>query len=333
MVSGRPDDAGFEFEVSKAIEKRTGRKPHGIFVPFEILSHRAISKGGDGSYLVPIAHYGDSFIELLRNQTQVLRLGATVLTGEKGDISIPKQTAASEAHWLTEWSEIPFSNPSFTSVTLTPKTLAGRVAFSRKMLIQSVPDVETIIRKDLSQILAIELDRVAINGSGTNPEPRGVLNTTGVNVVEIGTNGGVPIWAHIVEMIAAIENYNARGTGFLTSPKIKAKLSATFRNSTYGEQPIWEVGPDGEGRVGGSPALASGNVPSNFTKGTETNLSAIIFGDWTNLMIGQWGILDLMTDPYTMASTGGVIVRAMLETDIGIRNAEAFSVIKDAATA
>ncbi len=332
MMTNDWKEAGFEREASRAVEQKLGRKAQGVFVPGEVLQMRALSKGvgADGGYTVATNLLAESFIELLRNKTQVINLGATIIGNLVGDVAIPKQTGSATAYWVAEGSDITLSQQTFGQVALSPKTLAARTQFTRKLLLQSTPDIEQIVRNDLSNVLAVELDRAAINGSGTNNEPTGVLNTTGIGVVAIGTNGGSPTWDHIVSLIGSVEQNNVLGTGFLTNSKVKAALSRTFKNSTYGEIPVWEYAENGEGRLAGYKALTSANMPSNFAKGTGTNLSAIIFGNWSDLLIGQWGVLDLLLDPYTLAASGGMQLRAMLDLDIAIRHPESFAVIKDA---
>lgn len=334
MMTNNRDDAPFEYEASRAVERQLGKKAQGIFVPGEVLQARALTKGtaADGGYTVATDLLAANFIETLRNQTQVINLGATLLSGLVGDVAIPKQTGAASAYWLSEGSDITLSQQTFGQVAMSPKTLGARTQFTRKLLLQATPAIEEIVRNDLATVLAIELDRAAINGSGQNNQPTGILGTTGIGVVSIGTDGGVPTWGNIVDLIGSVEQNNIIGNGFLTNAKVKAKLSKTFTNVTYGEDPVWQPGTNGGGMLGGYQALVSGNVPSNLTKGTGTNLSAIVFGNWRDLIIGQWGALDLLLDPYTLAASGGMQVRAMLELDIAVRHAESFSVIKDAVT-
>lgn len=334
MMTNNREEAPFEFEASRAVEQRLGKKVQGVFVPGEVLQ-RGLTKGtaADGGYTVATDLLAASFIDTLRNQTQVINLGAMMLSGLVGDVAIPKQTGAATGYWVSEGSDITASQQTFGQVALSPKTLGARTQFTRKLLLQSTPAIEEIIRNDLARVLSIELDRAAINGSGTNNQPKGILSTTGIGDVPIGTDGGAPTWGHIVDLVAQVEQFNVNGNGFLTNAKVKAKLSKTFTNATYGDEPVWQPGTNGGWTLAGYPALVSGNVPSNLTKGASSGVcSAIIFGNWQDLIIGQWGALDLLLDPYTLAASGGMQVRAMLELDIAVRHAESFAAIKDALT-
>lgn len=194
-------------------------------------------------------------------------------------------------------------------------------------------DVEQLVRSDLAAVIALEIDRVAIEGSGSGNEPTGILNTTGIGSVVIGTDGGAPTYNHIVDLLTEVAQDNAdEGTlAFLTNSKVRGKLLKTEKSSGTGMY-VWESGNDGDGRMIGFRAAVSNQVPSDVTKGVGTNLSAILFGSWNNLLIGDWSGLDLQIDPYTLGTSGGVRVIALHDVDVAVRHAEAFSLIVDATT-
>jgi len=225
------------------------------------------------------------------------------------------------------------SQPAFDQVSLTPNTVGGFTDYTRKMLLQSTPDIEFLVRSDLATTVATEIDRVAINGSGTGAEPTGILNTSGIGSVAGGTNGAAPTWANIVDLESAVANSNAdvAALGYLTNSKVRGKLKQTEKASSTG-QFVWggDTAEPGLGLLNGYQAGVSNNVPSNLSKGTGTNLSAIIFGNFADLLIGQWGILDLLVDPYTFSSTGTVRVVALQDVDVSVRHAESFAAMLDA---
>lgn len=331
-------DAGLEREVSQEIERKTGKRAQGLYIPFEALKTRALSKGtpSEGGYLVETTLLADNFIEALRNKANVIALGATVLNGLRGDVAIPKQTAAATAYWVAEGSAPTASQQTFGQVTLNPKTVGAITTFTRKLMLQSSPAIEQLVRDDLMKLIGVELDRAAINGSGASNQPTGILKTTGIGAVAIGTDGGAPAHSHIVglESEVAIDNADLGALAYLTNAKVRGKLRQVFANATYGELPLWADSAEaGVGKLNGYKALVSNNVPFNLTKGTGTNLSAILFGNWADLLIGIWGNgLDILVDPYTNADTGNVRVRVFLDMDIAVRNAESFAAIVDAIT-
>lgn len=332
---------GLEIEASRAVAQKLGREPQGIFVPSEVLMARDLTVGTDsaGGYLRPTDHYAEGFIDILRNATHVINLGATELNELRGDVSIPSQTGSATGYWLEEGQAPTESNLTFGQVLIKPKTVGGFIDYSRKMMLQASPDIEMLVRRDLAGVIAVEVDRVAINGSGSGAEPLGILNTSGVGSVAIGANGGAPTWSHMLQLEEALATSNADvgSIGYLTNPKVRRKLKESTKVSAdAGAGFIWEASPGdalGFGRINGYRAAASNNVPSGLTKGSASGVcSAIILGNWADLVIGRWGALDILVDPYAMSTSGGVRVVALLDCDMALRHAASFAVIKDALT-
>lgn len=330
--------AGLELEASRAMSQKLGREAQGIFIPPEVMLQRDMTVGtaSEGGYLRPTEHLGDSFIDVLRNASHVMTLGVSQLNGLRGDVSIPKKTGTSTAYWVTEGSAPTESGMAFSQVSLSPKTVAGWSDFTRKLLLQSSPDIETLVRADLAATLAVEIDRAAINGSGVGAEPLGILNTSGIGSVAIGDNGGAPTWEHVLdlEQALALSNADAGALAYLATTKIRRKLKSTLKVSgDAGAGFVWQDGNEpGVGAMNGYRAMASNNLPSTLTKGTGTNLSALILGNWSDLFIGQWGGLDILVDPFSLSTSGGFRVTAFLDVDIALRRAASFAAIKDAVT-
>lgn len=335
-------DCGFEIEVSRAFAQKTGREARGLWVPPEVLLQQrdlVVGTPAYGGNLRPTEYDAAHFIEILRKRCHVMNLGATVITGLRGNLAIPSQTGSAQAYWVTENGAVTESQPIFGQVNMAPKTCGGFTDYSRKMVLQSAPEIEMIVRKDLAGIIAVELDRVAVAGSGTGAEPLGVLGTSGIGSVAIGTNGGAPGWDHMLalEEALAIANADTTTIAYMTNQKVRRKLKGTTKVSgDAGAGFIWEgIGADdpGWGRVNGYRSVASGNVPSNLTKGTSAGVcSAIILGNWSDLIIGQWGGLDILVDPYTGATAGTHRVVALQDVDIAVRRVASFVAIMDALT-
>ena len=147
-------------------------------------------------------------------------------------------------------------------------------------------DVESFVRNDLATVLALAIDLAAINGSGSNNQPTGILNTSGIGSVAGGTNGLAPAWSHLVDLESAVSIANADvGTlGYLTNAKVRGKLKQTSKVSGQNGF-IWEAGNT---PVNGYMAGVSNQVPSNLTKGSSSGVcSAILFGNFADLIIGQ----------------------------------------------
>jgi HK97 family phage major capsid protein/HK97 family phage prohead protease len=329
--------AKFEREVSDAVGTKMGKSAQGFFVPAEV-QRRDLTVGtnADGGYTVGTNLLSGSFIDMLRNKMMVQRMGAQFLTGLTGQIAIPRQTGGATAYWVAESGAPTESKQAFDQVTMTPKTLGAFTDISRKLLLQSSIDVEGFVRNDLATVVALAIDLAAINGSGSSNQPTGILATSGIGDVAGGTNGLAPTWAHIIELWSDLANANADfgSMGVLTNAKVIGKLMSTLKASGVAGYICEDFpGTDGMTNIGGLRAGVSNQVPSNLTKGTSSGVcSAIINGNWSDLIIGQWGTLDLMVDPYTGSTSGTVRVVALQDVDIAVRHAESFTAMKDALT-
>lgn len=354
--------AAFEYECSRTVADQLKRSARGIMVPLEVSRQnlivnvnqlrqiarqygmllpaqwqRDMTVGTDaaGGYLVGTDHLAANFIEMLRNRMMTRNLGALVLSGLVGDVAIPKQTGGATAYWVAEGGDVTESTPATGQLALAPKTCGALSDISRKLLIQSSPDAEMLVRNDLSATLALALDAAGIAGTGASNQPTGILYTTGIGDVAGDTNGAAPDWADIVglETEVSIDNADVGALAYLTNAKVRGKLKQTEKAANTA-QFIWENGLEpGFGMLNGYRAAASNQVPSNLDKGTSTGVcSAIIFGNWGDLVYGLWGTVDITVDPYTQAPSGTVRVVALQDADVGVRHAESFSAMQDALT-
>ncbi|NPD16487.1 phage major capsid protein [Xinfangfangia sp. D13-10-4-6] len=279
-------------------------------------------------------HAGESFIDALRPEVQVMNLGATVLQGLVENVSIPRMVSGPSAEWVAENSAVTESDPVFDSVSLTLHQLAARTQVSRKVLKQSLPGIDALLQADLRKAIAVALDDAAVNGSGVAPEPRGILATSGIGSVALGTNGAALAFPKIAALMAEVEGENVSGTsyGWLMSHKLKAALMSQLTADAAVDMILQNTATAGW-QIAGYKAAFSSLVPSNGTKGTGTGLSTLIFGNWSDLIIGQWGGIDLVVDNVTEAAKGGVRLIAWSEWDIATRHPQSFAKVTDAVTA
>lgn len=333
MLEGNWDLAPFEKEVSDELANRIGKPAQGFYVPVDIYDNtmvRALQKGEGtaGGYTVATELLVEQFIELLRDKLVVRKLGARVLSGLIGDIAIPKQTGGATAYWVNEGVAPAESQQAFGQVVLRPKTVGAYTDITRKLLLQSSLDVESFVREDIMLTIALAIDKAAIAGSGQNNQPLGILNTTGVALV---TTGGSVGYEHVVKLETELASANADvgKLAYLTNARVRGILKTTFINPNYSAIPIWmDAGTgDGTGIVNGYKAMVSNQVPNNL--GENQNRSAIIFGNWDDLIIGEWGAIDIQVNPYVLGTSGTVRVRILQDVDIAIRHPESFAVIKD----
>lgn len=325
--------SGYEAEISQELAKRYGKDPRGFYVPTDIFKRDILtSSPANGSNLVPEEWLGSEFVDALRANVVVMGMGARMISGLKGDVAIPAMNATTAVAFVAENNAPTEGAPSFRQITMSPKTLAGYVDISRKLMMQSDPSVDQLLRDDITRQFAVKIDDVAIEGGGAN-EPTGILGTNGIGSVAMGTNGGAITYAKLVDLEreVAIDNALTGSLSFLTNPKVVSAMRKTARQSS---------GVEGNfilndtNNVLGYNVVSTTTVPSDLTKGTSSGVcSAVIFGNFNELMIGMWGGLDILVDPYTGSSTGATRIAMFQDIDIKLRHAESFAAIKDVTTA
>jgi HK97 family phage major capsid protein/HK97 family phage prohead protease len=322
--------AAFERECSDAVSSKLGKSARGFFLPHDVQKRDlVVGTASAGGNLVATDLLAGDFISLLRNAMVIMGMGTRMLTGLNGNVAIPRQNGAGTAYWVAESNAPTESQQAFDQVTMSPKTVGAFTDISRKLLAQSSLDVEALVQQDLATVLGLAIQQAAINGSGASNQPSGLLTLITPSVAG-GTDGAAPTWAHMVELETDVSVANADvGTlSYLTNAKVRGKLKGTSKVSGQNGF-VWE---GGDTPVNGYRAAVTNAVPSNLTKGSGSNLSAVIYGNFADLLIGMWGTLDLMVDPYSLSTSGTVRVVALQDVDVAIRHAESFATMVDAIT-
>jgi HK97 family phage major capsid protein len=339
---GRGRFDGLEAEASREVELKSGLRAQGFFVPNQLLGNQTrtdniVGVASLGGNLVATNLAAGSFIEILRNRAWVAKLGARVLDGLVGNLCIPRQTTAATAYWLTEIASTTQSNTAFDQLTLQPKCITGHEVYSKLALAQSSPSIDMLIRDDLVNIIALGIDKAAISGAG-GAEPTGIANTAGITTVTLGAAGVAPTFAHMVslESAVALGNADVGSLAYLTNSSVRGKLKQTPRTTISGAAMVWETPAgvrDGSGIVNGYLAACSNQIANNATVGTLTNsCSAAFFGNFNDLVLAQWGSIDLVVDIFSAAATREVKVYAHQYCDVGVRHAKSFSAFFDGQT-
>lgn len=343
---------GIEGEVSREIARRCGKAPEGFYLPLggnpEIrdmmypgMEHRDLTTttGAGTIFNRPESE----LIDLLRGKLVVRELGATVMTGMRGVFSIPRQTGTASFSWLGEGASVTPTTQTFDQVGFVPHFGLAATGLTRLLLNQSSLDAEQMVKDDLAALIARELDKAAISGPG-GVAPTGILNRTGIVArsagLALGANGGPIGWNNVVAMESLITTSNAdQGKcAYLTTPAMRGKLKSVAKvvagATATGSITLWENGDGpGVGDVNGYPAYTSTLVPSNITKGTGTNLSAIIFAYWKDLVVALWEGADVLCNPYSPQLSGGVVISLGMSADVQVKHDESFAVILDGSTA
>jgi HK97 family phage major capsid protein len=321
--------APYEADVSRAVAARIGRSntgEHTFFVPLDVQWAAAerqmqqqmqrdliVGTNTIGGYLVGTNTM--SFIEMLRNRSVVMRLGATTMPGLVGSVSIPKQTGAATAYWFaSEAGTATESTPAFGQLALTPKTVGGYVELSRQLLLQSTPNAEGIVNSDLARVIGLAVDAAAIAGPGTAGQPTGITGATGVGTANPSTGTAVT-YADMIRFQTTVAASNAMMPGFayVTTPTVAGVYMGKPR-FTNSDTPIWG-GNILDGQVVGARAMTSLQVGSGTVLG----------GDFSQVVIGEWGVLEIEANPYAQFQSGIVGVRALYSCDVGVRYGAAFA--------
>lgn len=308
--------AAFEFECSEAAQRQLGRTAQGILVPQDVLNSRAFNAGGaantpagaqTGQNLVATDFRSGSFIEMLRNRTTLMQLGS-VMGGLVGNVDIPKQTGGATAYWLGEGDDATEGSPTIGQLELSPKTVAAFTDITRRLLMQSTPDAEGIVRRDLTNAMAQAIDKAGYYGTGTGNQPRGLKNYTGINAVDFAALQ--PTYAELVQMETEIsaDNADIGQMGYVGNSRFRGAMKTSQKFTGTNGAPVWEAG----NTVNGYQSL----ITNQLVDGD------VFFGNFGDLLIGLWGGLDLTVDPYSLSRSGGLRIVVFQDVDMALRRVE-----------
>jgi HK97 family phage major capsid protein len=308
-------DAGLELEAHRELSKRfgAGQGKRSFYVPLDVQKRDLVaatpSAGGN-----LVATDNISFIDILRARSVVMRMGAMRMTGLVGNVTVPRQTGAATAAWLAnEGTAVSESDQTFGQMALSPKNVAAYTELSRQLMMQSSPSAEMIVMNDLAAVVALAVDSAAIQGTGLTGQPTGIVNTAGIGSVTGTTIGYAGILEFQTDVMAANALINPATSGYVTTPAVAALL-ATRQRFASTDTPLWEGGLM-DGRVAGFGAMSSTQMPA----------SRLLFGDFNQLVIAEWGALELDVNPYANFPAGITGVRAFYTVDVGVRYAASFA--------
>ena len=323
---------GLEADVAEMGAKeyeRLGLTKKGFVLPSATLRASAgqnYTTNADGGYAK--SEMAPRYIDGLKERMAVVKLGATVLSDLVG--SLPLVGAGSmTAQWLAEGATASVSKSTFARVTMTPHRNAIIGAFSKDLLRQTSIDVEQIVWNKIQQAHAELLESAAIAGTGSSNQPTGILSTSGIGSVAIGTNGGPITWAKVVELETKVNaaNGNRGKLAYLTNAKVIGDLKTIERASNTARFLL-----EGD-RINGYPIEWTNLVPSNLTKGTSSSkCSAMVFGNFEDLYIGHWGGIDVVVDPFTLAENGDVRIVLNSWDDCVVAEPKSFAAVVDLTT-
>lgn len=326
QVQGERVDASFERACHEELVKR-GVSPvkGGILVPLDIRRQHADPKGtgqrdlsivgGDavGGYLKGTDHLGSEFIDVLRNAMVLRRAGARVLSGLRGNVAIPKRTAGASSYWVAETAAPTEGANTFAQLALSPKCVGGFIDYTRELLLQSNPSIDGLVNGDLALSIATAIDLAGFHGTGADGQPQGIVGTSGVGA----TTATAVDFSKMLDFQTDVAAANALSgsCAYITTPAVAAILAAKPR-FTYATFGLWVGGILESADACGFRGYATNQITAGY----------MIFGDFSQVIIGEWGTLELLVNPFVTSSTRIIRVTAFQSVDVGLRYPAAFSV-------
>lgn len=315
-------------KTTRELAKELGIATQGVLVP---LARRTLTSftAGAGAEFSPTIQ-GD-IVDLMRPRMVSAEFGAKLEYYAGSKVSRPKITSDAVYTWLSEnpTTGVAASDLGTGSVDMAPRAVATRTTHTQQSLRTSTPEISRMIQMAHAARLAVAADAAVLAGAGGAAEPVGILNTVGVNIVAMGTNGAPVSYAKLCELEESIDLASApmEGLGFVTTPRIRSRMRQTqdFPTASAG-RPLW----DSSNTVLGHRAMTTTSMPASLTKGSSNGVChSAILGDFTQAVVAYWGALEVLVDPYTDAAKGLVHITSLLYLDVGIIQPGAFAVIRD----
>lgn len=312
--------AAFELEASRAVGDALGREAEGVFLPSDVLLEQGFTRSqntgtpAQGGVLVAQDYRGGSFIEMLRNRMALTGRGMMLLQGLKGNVDIPKQTGGGSFYWFGEDGEPNESEANFGLVTMTPHSAGMAIPMTRRMIQQSSPDIEALVRNDLLRGMALGLDATALVGHSSPDAPLSVRDRIFGDAIDWAGSAAFPSEDEMIDLETEVAAANA-DIGDLAYI-YNARTSGHLKKLRDGDGRRLEV--EKGGMVNDYPRVRTGQMASG----------EVIFGNWSDVIMGMWSGLDLRVDTATKAASDGKVLRVFTDIDVACRNTASFQMGK-----
>lgn len=319
--------AAMEFRASEAAAERVGKQTDNFVIPADVLrravggdfSRAALSTamtGGAGGHLVDTTLMTNSFIDLLRKRTTIMRLGR-VMGGLVGNVDIPKQVSGATGFWVGEGGNASETGPALGNILLSPKTVAAYSDLTRRLLMQSSMDAEALVRSDLAAALAQTIDLAGYYGSGTANQPLGLANYVGINAVPFVAVQ--PTHGELVNMETAIalDNADVDSMKYVANASFRGYAKQTAKFGAGTEATIWEPGNS----INGYGCEITNQVAAGD----------VFMANFQDFIIGLWGSLELNIDKAALALSGGLRLIVFQDCDFVLRRTESVCLGRKAA--
>lgn len=298
------------FEQGKEQQKRSSLPVYGdILIPIETRATLKPSVAGSGAEIVGTDIVG--LVEPLRAALVLVAAGATFLTGLSGDVSIPVYSG-SNAKWKGEGDSAEDGAGSFSKVDMSPKRLTTYIDIDKKFLAQDSIQAENMLLRDIANAVSAKLESTVFGKeAGSANQPGGLF------AVEPDIKGSAS-WGNIIALETAVTAANALRKGaYITNSKGRGVLKTTPK---VANQPGFLMDPDG--KMNSYDVFITNHVVTGLQLGTDEE--GIIFGEWSDFILGQWGAIDLTVDPYTRSTQAEVRITINAYFDAVMRREVSF---------
>ncbi|HAO1331293.1 TPA: major capsid protein, partial [Escherichia coli] len=296
-----------------AMQRGRAARGGSVFVPAAAL--RAAADGNTKATLTDITDeklLTESYVEMLLPQSVLGRLGVTVLSGLNSPIAVPKMTASSvdAFGFVDENGAAPESKAEFANVKMAPKTFAGGNPISRQSL-KTVPNIATLITDHINKAVRIKLEQLILSDKDNTRGPKGLVK----QLVDGGrvTKKAAFSYKDFLKEIAALTDAGvpAQSIKFAMSGATAAELESTLKDNGVSGYIIEN------GKLAGYEVVTSGVIPADH----------IVLGDFSGIIVGEWGGLELDLDDSTYRAQGAIVPRIWVDLDFTVVQPEALKVL------
>lgn len=311
---------GLEAEISAELRRSLagGVVDHGgVYVLTHALKRSGLDRITVGGGKELVFSQAGPFVDALRASSVTMELGAQLLVGLRSDLELPRMKNGASAEWIVENGPgLVSENLTLSQIPLKMRTAACEVSFSRNLFIQSTPQVDDVITRDIARANAAAVDRAALYGNGEE-EPLGIFNKPpGTNEIDFA---GPIAFGKLTDMEFAIGDSSAETgrLGWITTPAVRRSARKLTKESSIPE-PIW----DDQNLMISYPARSTKHAAK--TAGTE----GIALGVWSEMYVGEFGLLELVYDPFTNKKQNMIELSSFYYVDLCFAHAESFAISK-----
>lgn len=302
-------EEGIKLNTRSGVEMTEGS----LVIPMSYRS--ALTAGEDNGVLVD--EDKQEMLFPLHNKLVLAQAGARFMTGLTGNIVWPKATGAN-VYWGGETADAKDGAPTFgKSASFSPKRLTAYVDISKQLLIQENRDVEGIIRQLITDAIAQKLESTAFGADGADEDiPNGIF-------AAVEATAGTLDWATIVGLETQVDVANATmgNLAYIMHPSLVGKAKTKVKDASGAGGFVF--GNDGAGMMNGYKVLRTNNVGGSASDGYN-----VVYGNWNDYFIGQWGSIEILVDPYTQATKGMVRLVVNSYWNMGVIREESFAAAK-----